>query len=126
MIKWSSLQWKTAIIHRWRAAARTYHINVLEIEALILAVRHMERSSVTRGSRVLVYLDSLVGLGALAKGRSPSRRLNRPCRKLAAYSLLADVELLLHWVPTDYQPADAASRRYAPRNASRRANRDRL
>ena len=123
--KWSSLHWKTAIIHRWRASTRSYHINVLEIEALILAVRHMSRSPATRGTRVLVFLDSLVGLGSLAKGRSASRRLNRACRKLAAYAVLFNVELLLHWVPTEHQPADAASRRSAPRNSSRRPDRNR-
>ena len=116
MTTWSSLQWRTAILHRWRVGARAYHINVLELEALLLAVRHMGRSLVTRGKRVIVFLDSLVGLVALGKGRSPSRRLNRPCRKIAAWLLLSNIELLLHWVPTDHQPADAASRRYAPRN----------
>lgn len=112
---WGNLRWKLVVAHRWRSAARARHINILEVEALVLALRHMQRSSVTSGKRIVVFIDSLVALGALSKGRSASRRLNRTCRKVAAHSFLADVELLLHWVPTAQQPADAASRRYAPR-----------
>ena len=74
----------------------------------------MGRSPVTRGSRVLVILDSLVGLDSLAKGRSASRRLNRDSRKLAAYAVLSNVERLFHWVPTEHQASDAAFRRSAP------------
>lgn len=114
---WRTFHWKLAMAHRWRSSARASHINLLEVEALVLAVRHMSRSAVTANKRVLVFLDSLVALGALSKGRSASRRLNRLCRKLAAYSVVGDIDLLLHWVPTAHQPADAASRRFAPRQS---------
>lgn len=112
---WDQISWRQVVAHRWVTRGTTYHINVLEAKALVLAVRHMGRSERTRGKRIIAFLDSTVALGALAKGRSTSHRLNRPCRKFAAYSITADVDVLLYWVPTSHQPADAASRRHAPR-----------
>ena len=107
---WNRLEWKEALSHTWKQQVRGCHINVLELETLVLAIHHMAKSSRTRGRRVLVFVDSTVTLGAIAKGRSSSRRLNRPGRRAAADLLTSQNDPLLQWVPTAYQPSDATSR----------------
>ena len=59
---------KVPISTAWKS--RKAHINKLELEAGILAVRHMQRPPVSRGHRVVLLIDSTSVLGAIAKGRS--------------------------------------------------------
>lgn len=89
-----SFQFKTAISTPW--SNRSSHINVLEMEAFLLAVRHMRRSEATRGQRVLVFIDNTAVLGALAKGRSSSSALNRGCRRVIGAAIAADTQLAFH------------------------------
>lgn len=77
--KWQSMSWHVAIFHPWSTDT---HNNVLELEAALLPVRHLQRSSRTRLNHVSLFLDS-TALGALAKGRSSSFSLNAVCRNLA-------------------------------------------
>lgn len=98
---------KTAISTRWRQGD---HINILELEAALLSTRHMLRSPVTNGHRVNILIDSTVVIGAVAKGRSSSYRLNIRLRRLAALQLIGNLTLVPHWVPTAINPADKPSR----------------
>ena len=100
-----SVAFKIAIGTGWRL--RRQKINLLELEAALLAVRHMQRSALTRGARVHFLIDNFAVLGALGKGWSSSRALNRLCRRLAAEKIHGDVALLLYWVPSHLNPADA-------------------
>lgn len=61
---WKNLTWHTAISHRWKHSTRRAHINCLEREALILAVRHQGSRRFTRGKRICIFMDSTVVLGA--------------------------------------------------------------
>lgn len=103
------LQSKTAISHRW---LYDDHINVLEAEAALLAFRHMYSTTLLRGQRVLSLIDNTSALGAVAKGRSSSYRLNKVCRKIAGVLLNAHLTPLCHWVPSSLNLADTPSRRF--------------
>lgn len=97
-----------AIASRWKHKG---HINTFELEALLLAVRHARRSSVTTLKRVQFGLDSTVALGVARKGRSLSPKLNWVARKLCAQLLLGGIYPSFFWIPTKSMPADEPSRR---------------
>ena len=71
-----SLPWKVARAYRFK---RPNHINILESHALrtLMAVAPMN-------SRLVVFQDSMVTLGASAKGRSSGAPLNRILRQSMA------------------------------------------
>lgn len=101
------LESKTAVAHRWRWDG---HINHLETDAQLLAVRHMASCPETRGHRVLALMDNTSTLGAVAKGRSSSFALNTTCRKIASVLLDHNISQIAHWVPTALNLADEPSR----------------
>ena len=61
-------------------------------------------------TRFLLLIDSSSLLGAFAKGRSSSGRLNLFCRALAAIQACLESRGLFAWVRTDLNPADGPSR----------------
>ena len=82
---------RLASVHKWvvtesRRFKQTRHINLLELDVL-----HREYAdlcmNVKGGLRTVNLTDSRVVLGAVAKGRSSSRRLNRLLRACLAMSL---------------------------------------
>lgn len=85
------------------------HINVLELRALIMFVKHLVRRR-RRHCHVLIGLDSRVVLGAAAKWRSSSTSLNFHLRRLAELCVTYELTLILSWLPTWGNPADAPSR----------------
>ena len=102
-------QWRTSLAYEWR---HTQHINVLEFISVLNYIRSLAASTHLHGLRYLHVLDSRVTAGVLARGRSSSRRLNRPCRRLTAYVLGMDVYLMPLWTISQWMAADAASRMY--------------
>jgi hypothetical protein len=96
--------WHTIISSRWKYSA---HINQLEFQALIAAIKRALQTRV--GQRVPVLTDSAAVLGAASKGRSSSPLLYN-CRRLAAYCFGGDLRLTLLWISTDFNPADHPSR----------------
>ena len=56
---------------------RTEHANINETRTAVGLLRHLGRYTRSRGCRFLVLIDSMVALGALAKGRSSSPPLLR-------------------------------------------------
>ena len=101
--------WVAIVSSPWRYPG-SEHVNVLELRAIITAVRLVASSPHAAGSLLTVYCDSQVVVGAIRTGRSSSPRLNRLLRALAALLLSTDVRLLVVWVPTDQNPADTPSR----------------
>lgn len=93
-------------MHRWR---RREHINELELATIVLALRCFIRRG-GQGQRVVILSDSLVAIGAVAKGRSSQSGILRYTRIIAALLLGYDVELCLVHVPTEWCPADPPSR----------------
>ena len=93
-------------VHRWGE-----HIHLLEGRAALTGLKWLARQPSRHHSRVPFFVDSQACLGALAKGRSSSRKLNRICRRVAAYTCAAHLHIAWLWIPGgDYNPADAPSR----------------
>lgn len=106
------LQWKMEVSAPWPQSCADAHINPLEAFALTIGVRRaLEQGA--GGKRVLALVDSSAVLGAALKGRSGAPSLRGPIRVLAAWLLGSGVALAARYVPSEFNPADAASRRFA-------------
>jgi len=110
-------EWFAEIVRRldWRAGAfgvdlPADHVNLLEMKALRILVRRLIREG-WRSRRVLVGVDSNVVIGAVAKGRSGSRRLRRLQQALVAEVLFADLYVGCLPVASLENPSDDPSRR---------------
>jgi hypothetical protein len=99
--------WSTIVSSTWR---RQEHINVLEVRALTTAIKWILSfpSSVRR--RVIIFMDSLVSIFSVSKGRSSSHLLLPRLRQVASLLLASGVRLYLRWVPSEHNPADQPSR----------------
>jgi hypothetical protein len=103
-----SARWRTSVSKRWRGPVE--HITLLEARAALSGLKWLARQPRHHHSRVPFFIDSQACLGAFAKGRSSSRKLNRLLRRSAAYIFAAHLRVSWLWVPTDFNPADAPSR----------------
>jgi hypothetical protein len=99
--------WATIVSHPWRWED---HINVLEVQAAVLSLRWVLSHPRAIGSRVLLFGDSQVALGCLAKGRSSSYPLLRLLRRVAALVLASGLRPSYRWLPSAANPADGPSR----------------
>jgi hypothetical protein len=86
------------------------HNNLLELEAFTLSVRHFVKSLGNWHSRLLLFTDSQVVLGAVMKGRSSAPGILRGCRKITAMCLAYGLVLYLRYVPTARNHSDGPSR----------------
>jgi hypothetical protein len=101
------VNWVTIVSDRWR---RSEHINILELRALDTAVKWVLSHPGSTGKRITLLTDSQVAYGAVRKGRSSAQEVLRRLRAIAALVLAGGLQLKLFWVPTNMNPADAASR----------------
>ena len=85
------------------------HINILELRAVINGDLWRLRSAANIHSREVQAMDSIVILGALAKGRSKSRRLAPMVMKFNSLVVAASFTPLLVHCRTDFNPADEPS-----------------
>ena len=99
--------WKTIISSAWK---RKEHINVLEIRAVITAVKWVISFPSSIRNRVAILCDSTVALSSITKGRSSSPLLLPRLRLLASYVLASGLQLYLSWIPSELNPADGPSR----------------
>lgn len=104
----SEASWRTIVSSQWR---HEEHINVLELRAVLTAVRWTLSLPQSVNKRLLVLCDSQVALGAVSKGRSSSQPLLRRLRALAALVMASGLCVTVRWIPTDLNPADEPSRR---------------
>lgn len=100
---------KTAVKHKW---LRPGHINLLETEEQLLAIRHMASCPSSRECRVLVLVDNTSTLGEISKGRSSSVTINSTCKKIAHTLLRNQITKIPHWVPSELNIADEPSRAF--------------
>ena len=89
---------------------RGEHINVLELRAVINRVLWRLRSAANIHSKGVRAMDPMVILGALAKGRSASRRLAPSVMKFNSLIAAASFIPLLVYCRTDLDPAGGPSR----------------
>ena len=93
----------------WRRKyASRVHINVGELEAFL---REESRSGARAPcSRQIFALDSQVGIGCVAKGRSASPRLNNLLSRSIAPVLGFQIQSVVIYFPTSLNPADEPTR----------------
>lgn len=101
------VRWRTAVSSRWK---HQEDIAVLEMRAALTAVQWASTSPRLRYSRLLLFTDSAAVAGALAKGRSSSRRMLRYQRRISALLLSLGVQLVVRWLASAENPADIPSR----------------
>ena len=101
-------EWHLLFRSDWQ---RQEHQNALELRTLINLGRHLGRARPAWGKKYLVMTDSLVCLGALAKGRSSSPALLRLLRRWASLRFGVGISFALRWVPSGRNVADGPSRR---------------
>jgi len=99
--------WRLALCVPWKV---TEHQNVQEATTVLLALLRAARCGRFEGHRYVVLTDSLVAMGALAKGRSSSAALNRICRRVLAVLLAHAMKLYMRHVPSWINTGDAPSR----------------
>ena len=101
-------EWRTVVAYRFRFEEKS--IVLLEAQALLTGLRWLTSNPAYFGRRIIFFLDSQSLLGAVVKGRSSSRRLNRLCRKMAAFFLVSQIKPSYIWIPSEFNPADEPSR----------------
>lgn len=113
--------WSVALASAWR---KCEHINILELRAISTAIRWFLRRNCTSSNLIPLKTDSMVALGALNKGRSPSPSILNRLRCVAAMLLASNSYLSLSYVPSNLNPADEASRRFANRHGNQETNKE--
>jgi hypothetical protein len=99
-------KWRVCVAYRRSRG----HINELEMHAVLAALRWRRRLAHRMRRRVLHLVDSQVVLSALAKGRSPSRRLNYDLKKANALVLASGIVIVYGYIRSRENPADGPSR----------------
>lgn len=102
-------KWKTVCGWPWKHPG--YHINALELQAVLTCLQWRISRKRHHRCRLLHLTDSLVVLHALSRGRSSSRRLRPILSKVNALLLASDVHPVWGYVNTKQNPADRPSRR---------------
>ena len=100
-------RWRVSQAYGWKVSG---HINELELEAVILAVKRRMRQRRAIGTRFLHLTDSQVVAGVMGKGRSSSGKLNRKLMVLGGLLLGTHSVGVTGWVKTAENPADRPSR----------------
>ena len=103
----TSWKWRTVVKTKWEREA---HINELELRAALLALRWRLRSLRGQKRVALHLLDSSVSIGVLVKRRSSAYRLHRVVRRINALELASGTRVILGFVRSAVNPADAPSR----------------
>ena len=87
-------------------------IHLKEAEAALFVAKHLVRSgNGGQGQRHLVLGDSMALSYVLEKGRACDSRLLAVARKWACISIAGDLLLVYRWIPSEFNVADADSRR---------------
>ena len=105
-------QWRWSIIQSYRFFKKQ-HINELELRAVLNYLRFRAQRKSHHRARLLLFTDSQVCIGLLAKGRSSALRLNHLMRRIAPVLVSCNMRIAVGWVRTDLNPADLPSRQFA-------------
>lgn len=104
-----SQRWSTIVASPWTSHE---HINVKEMRAASTTIRWVASLPSAFSSRVLVLSDSAVAAAVLTKGRSSAYNILRVSRFTSSLLLATNIQLFMRWVPSKWNPADAASRSF--------------
>jgi len=103
--------WKWRTICGWPWKQSGFHINVLEVQAVLTCLHWRVCRKRQQSCRMLHLTDSLVALHALSRGRSSSRKLRPVLSRINALLLAAQVHPVWGYINTKQNPADRPSRR---------------
>ena len=101
------LPWRVCASYTFR---QTSHINLQEARALRREIRRISADPRRRRQVIVCLNDSRVVVGAVAKGRSSSYKLNGLLRAWLPFLIAGDLALCMVWVETESNRADAPSR----------------
>ena len=85
-------------------------ITVLELRAIFAALRHKLRLRASFGKKHLHFSDNLSAVLCAGKGRSSSFPTLGASRRLRALLIAANCQLLVRWIPSEWNVADHGSR----------------
>ena len=106
-LRWQWKTWKTVLAFPWQQDG---HINELELNTFAVFLKRRSRSRNKQHTKFFHVLDSMVCRGALAKGRSSSKRLIRVLRRCSALMLAMDGYCYPLWTISAWNFADKPSR----------------
>ncbi|CAE7489091.1 unnamed protein product [Symbiodinium natans] len=101
------LDWNVASSYHFR---KTSHINLQEARALKKELASLASDPANHGMIKICLNDSRVCVGAFAKGRSSSFRLNGCLRSLLPFLIFGNVSFGILWIETHSNPGDYPSR----------------
>ena len=106
-LRWQWKTWKTVLAF---PCQQDGHINELELNTFAVFLKRRSRSRNKQHTKFFHVLDSMVCRGALAKGRSSSKRLIRVLRRCSALMLAMDGYCYPLWTISAWNFADKPSR----------------
>ena len=101
-------KWRTVCGWTWRGPSE--HINVLELRAVLCALRWKVVKQKASRQKMIHLTDSLVCLHTLTRGRTSSKKLRRTLARINALLLLSRSTAVWTYIHTALNPADAPSR----------------
>ena len=100
-------KWNHAFHTRWK---QTSHINVLELETILLGLKFQITRLKAQDQRVCQFTDSYVGMSVVSKGRSGSLQLTRVLNQISAHLLAFGIQMIIGHIESSENPADEGSR----------------
>ena len=99
--------WDDKFAKKWQHKA---HINVLELEAILLGLKHQILNYQAHDQRVFQVSDSYVAISVVSKGRSSSLMLSRVLKTISAHLLAFGLQMILGHIESTDNPTDRGSR----------------
>ena len=100
--------WTRGFTTTWKQKS---HINVLELEMILLGIKFQIQRFRASDMRIFQLTDSYVGLSVASKGRSSSKQLTRVLNQVSAHLLCHGLQLVLGHVDSLDNPSDEGSRK---------------
>eukprot|EP00438_Fugacium_kawagutii_P009601 Skav222519 [mRNA] locus=scaffold2265:359570:365510:- [translate_table: standard] len=104
--------WRWRIVSGWKWKGDREHINVLELRAVLCAMKWRIIKGQAQGQKMVHLTDSLVCLHSLTRGRTSSKKLRRTLARINSLLLLSNNVGVWAYVHTSLNPADAPSREH--------------
>ena len=101
------LDWRVTARYSFRSSS---HINLQELRALRREIVMLASNFEAGGQVQLAFNDSRVAIGAVAKGRSSSYKVNGLLRAQLPFLVMGDLALALLWIDSESNLADHPSR----------------
>lgn len=105
----SETRWHDVLWGAWKHPNED--IRVKEARAWFLAVRRKARNVSAHHHRHLMFVDNLGLALSLSKGRCADYGTLRVCQRACCLSLAANLRIRTRWIPSEWNVADAGSRR---------------